>query len=148
MRELGEKAEIDDTFPIELLLSTSQDLIPWFADFANYLASDIIPPNLSFHQRKKFMHDVQKLLWNDPYLYRSCADGIIQRSVLEVEMLSVLEACHSSPVDGHHSGIRTAQKIFQCGYYWLSIHQNAHEFTKACDRCKKTVLFRESKSSL
>ena len=28
MRELGEKAEIDDTFPIELLLSTSQDMIP------------------------------------------------------------------------------------------------------------------------
>lgn len=56
--------------------------------------------------------------------------------VPEVEMLSVLEACHSSPFGGHHSGIRTARKILQCGYYWPTIHQDAHEFAKACDRCK------------
>ena len=31
MRELGEKAEIDDTFPDEHVLTSSQDLIP-FAD--------------------------------------------------------------------------------------------------------------------
>ena len=59
MIELGEKSEIDDTFPDEQILASSQDLIPWFADFTNYLASDIVPPDLSFHQRKKFMHDVQ-----------------------------------------------------------------------------------------
>ena len=52
MRELGEKAEIDDPFPDEHVLAASQDLIPWFADFANYLTSDIAPSELSFHQRK------------------------------------------------------------------------------------------------
>jgi len=96
-------------------LAAFHDLIPWFADFANYLASDVVPPNLSFHQRKKFMHDVRKLFWDEPYLYRSCADGIIRRCVPEVEMLRVLEACHSSPVGGHHGGIRIAHKILQCG---------------------------------
>ena len=52
MRELGEKTEIDDTFSDEHVLAASEDLIPWFAYFANYLASDIVPPDLSFHQRK------------------------------------------------------------------------------------------------
>ena len=47
-------------------------------------------------------------------------------------MLSVLEACYSSPVGGHYSGIRTTHKIWQCSYYWLTIHQDAHEFTNAC----------------
>ena len=61
MMELGEKAEIDDTFSDEHVLGASQDLIPWFANFANYLASDIVPPDLSFHQRKKFILDVKKL---------------------------------------------------------------------------------------
>ena len=51
MRELGDKTDIDDTFPDEHVLAASQDLIPWFADFANYLASDIVPSNLSFHQK-------------------------------------------------------------------------------------------------
>ena len=69
-------------------------MIPWFADFANYLASDIVPSDLSFHQRKKFMYDVKKFFWDEPYLYRSCADGLIRRCVPECEMLSELEACH------------------------------------------------------
>ena len=54
MRELGKKAEIDDTFRNEHVL---------FADFANYLASDIVPSYLSFYQSKKFMHDVKKFFW-------------------------------------------------------------------------------------
>ena len=101
MRDLGEKVEIDDTFPNEHVLVASHDLIPWFADFVNYLASDIVPLDLSFHQRKKFMHDVKNFFWDDPHLYRSCADGLIRRCVPEVEMLSVLEACHFSRVGGH-----------------------------------------------
>ena len=52
-------------------------------------------------------------------------------------MLSVLKACHCSPVGGHHSGIRTAHKILQCGYYWTTFHQDAHEFAKVCDRCQR-----------
>ena len=52
-------------------------------------------------------------------------------------MFSVLEAGHSSPVSGHHSGIRTTHKILQCGYYWPTIHQDDHEFAKACDRCQR-----------
>jgi len=69
MWELGEKAEIDDAFPDKHLLVVCQDLIPWFADFANYLASHLISSDLTFHQRKKFMHDKKKLFWDEPYLY-------------------------------------------------------------------------------
>ena len=83
----------------------------------NYLASDIIPSDLSFHQRKKFMYDVMKFFIDESYLYRSCGDGLIRRCVPECEMLSVLEACHSSAVGGHLSGNGTAHKILQCGYY-------------------------------
>ena len=79
MRGLGDKTDIDDTFPDEHVLASSQDFIPWFADFANCLASDIIRLDLSFHQRKKFMYDVKKFFWDEPYLYRSCADGLIRR---------------------------------------------------------------------
>ena len=59
MRDLGEKAEIYDSFLDEHVLAASYDLIPWFIDFANYLASDIAPSYLSFYKRKNFMHDVK-----------------------------------------------------------------------------------------
>ena len=37
----------------------------------------------------------------------------------------------------HHSGIRTAHKILQYGYYCSTIHQDSHEFAKSCDRCQR-----------
>ena len=79
------------------------------------------------------MHDVKNIFWDDPYSYRSCADGLIRRFVLEYGMLSVLEAHNSSLVGGYHNCIRTAQKIMNCGYYWPTINQYAHALIKACD---------------
>ena len=40
-------------------------------------------------------------------------------------------------LSGHHSGIWIAHKILQCGYYWSTIHQDAHEFAISCDRCQR-----------
>ena len=81
MREVGEKAEIDNAFRNEHVLAASQLLIPWFSVFVNYLASDIFSLDLSFHQRKKLMYDVKTFFWDEPYLYRSCAAGIIRRCI-------------------------------------------------------------------
>ena len=61
------------------------------------------------------MHYVKNFFRDEPYLYRSCADGLIRRCVPEVETLSVLEACHSSPIGVHSSGIQNAYKILHCG---------------------------------
>ncbi|KAK4729796.1 hypothetical protein R3W88_022784 [Solanum pinnatisectum] len=69
-------AEINDSFLDEQVLAASNDLIPWFGDFANYLASDLS------------MHDVKKFFWDEPYLFCICDDGIIRRCMPEVEMMN------------------------------------------------------------
>ncbi|XP_049394646.1 uncharacterized protein LOC125858920 [Solanum stenotomum] len=79
--KLGDGAGINDEFPDEQVLAASPDLIPWFTDFANYLASDLVLLDFSFHQRRKFMHDLKKFFWDEPYLFRICVDGIIRRCV-------------------------------------------------------------------
>lgn len=84
MRELGKKAKIDDVFQDEHVLAASQDLIIWFANFANYLPSDFVQSDLTFNQRKSFMYDVKKFFSDEPYLHRSCGDGIIHCYVHEV----------------------------------------------------------------
>ena len=48
MQEVATGLEIDDSFLEEQILKDSQDLIPWFADYVNYLASDIVLEDLSF----------------------------------------------------------------------------------------------------
>ena len=77
MLKLRDDLDIDDTFPDKQVLAKSKDLIPWFVDFANFLASDLVPEVMSYQQRKKFMHEVRKFFWDEPYLFRVCTDGII-----------------------------------------------------------------------
>ena len=70
-----------------------------------------------------------------------------RRCVPEVEMFSILEACHFLPIGGPHSGIRTAHRILQCGYYLQTIQQDALSLTRHVIDANETVAFRESKSS-
>ena len=46
--------EIDDAFPDEQVLAATLDLIPWFADFANFLVRDLIPEGLTYQSRNFF----------------------------------------------------------------------------------------------
>jgi len=47
--------EIRDEFPGESLFLVNER--PWFADLANFKAAEIIPKDLTWQQRKKFLHD-------------------------------------------------------------------------------------------
>ncbi|XP_074300972.1 uncharacterized protein LOC141632313 [Silene latifolia] len=66
---------IDDSFSDDHLLDITT-VTPWFADYANYLVGGILPPDLSYQQEKRFMHDVKRYFWDDPYLFQECADAI------------------------------------------------------------------------
>lgn len=55
------------------------------------------------------MHEVRIFLGGDgPYLFRISIDGIIQRCIPEMEMMSILKAFHSSLVGSYHDGTRIA----------------------------------------
>jgi len=104
-------APINDVFPNEHLMAISTEQAPWFADLANYLASGILPHNLSSHQKKKFFHDVKLYLWEDPFLHKLCKDGICRRCLLEEEIQSVISHCHNFSCGGHASTSKTAAKV-------------------------------------
>ena len=59
------KLDITETFPNEqlLMLQHAQMLqqygLPWYADFANYLVSGLLPHELNYQQRKRFLYDVK-----------------------------------------------------------------------------------------
>ncbi|CAM8908907.1 unnamed protein product [Rhodiola kirilowii] len=80
--ELGELDREEDKLPMtdplagEQLMSVDVSLAPWYADFVNYLACDIIPPDQSHNQKKKFLHDVKIYFWDDPFLYKLCPDSL------------------------------------------------------------------------
>ncbi|GJU79515.1 retrovirus-related pol polyprotein from transposon TNT 1-94 [Tanacetum coccineum] len=52
--ETSDDSEVDDNFPGETLMKINTEDEPWFADFANYLASDIRPKGMTYQQLTNF----------------------------------------------------------------------------------------------
>ncbi|GJV33838.1 reverse transcriptase domain-containing protein [Tanacetum coccineum] len=77
------------------------------------------------------------LRWDDPYLFRICADQIIRRCVHGQEANDILKACHEGPIGGHHSANLTARKVFDAGFFWPTIYRDAHTMIKSCDTCQR-----------
>ncbi|GJX19536.1 reverse transcriptase domain-containing protein [Tanacetum coccineum] len=114
---------------------TAED--PWYADYANFLVSKIIPHGLTYHLKKKFLSDVKHYM-DDPYLFKSCPDGIIRRCVFGKEMQEILEHRNTGPTGGHYGADITARKIFESGFYWPTIIRDAASYIRDCDACQRT----------
>ncbi|GKB51030.1 hypothetical protein Tco_0901783 [Tanacetum coccineum] len=93
-----------ETFPLETLGMVTfrgDDNAPWFADFANYHAGNFVIKGMSSQQKRKFFKDVKHYFWDDPFLFKICADQVIRRCVLRHWKLSTsIEACHKDPTGG------------------------------------------------
>nr|GEZ23608.1 reverse transcriptase domain-containing protein [Tanacetum cinerariifolium] len=122
--------EINEKFPLETLsMVTSRGTsdTPWFADFANYHAGNFLVKGMSTQQKNKFFKDVKHYFWDNPFLFKVCADQVIRRCVHGKEALEILEACHNRPTGGHHEANLTAKKVFDVGFFWPTIYKDAHE---------------------
>nr|GEY85659.1 retrovirus-related Pol polyprotein from transposon TNT 1-94 [Tanacetum cinerariifolium] len=74
--------EINESFPLEtlnLVSTRGNQSTPWFADFANYHAGNFIVKGMSSQQKTKFFKDVKHYFWDDPYLFKICANQVIRR---------------------------------------------------------------------
>ncbi|GJX00364.1 reverse transcriptase domain-containing protein [Tanacetum coccineum] len=135
-----EKKEITETFPLETLGMVTfrgDSNTPWFADIANYHAGNFIVKGMSSQQKKKFFKDVKHYFWDDPYLFRICADQVIRRCVYGQEAVDILTACHNGPTGGHHGANYTAKKVFDFCFYWPTIYRDAYDLVTRCDACQR-----------
>nr|GEW67569.1 reverse transcriptase domain-containing protein [Tanacetum cinerariifolium] len=136
--------EINETFPLETLNTVTfreDSSAPWFADFANYYAGNFTVKGMSSQQKNKFFKDVKHYFWDDPFLFKICADQVIRRCVHDKEALDILKACHNRPTGGHHGANLTAKKVFDSGFFWPTIYKDAHELVKNYDSCERQGKF-------
>ncbi|GKC94200.1 reverse transcriptase domain-containing protein [Tanacetum coccineum] len=135
-----EKKEITETFPLETLgMITFHDdsSTPWFANIANYHAGNFVVKGMSSQQKKKFFKEVKHYFWDDPYLFKICADKVIRRCAHGQKAIDILTAYHNEPTGGHHGANYTAKKVFDFGFYWPTIYRDAHDMVKSCDSCQR-----------
>ncbi|GJT85710.1 reverse transcriptase domain-containing protein [Tanacetum coccineum] len=119
LEELDEDA-IRDSLPDEHLMVINikeAETDPWYADYANFLVSKMVLQHLTFHLRKKFLIDVKKYIWDDPYLFKSCPNRIIRRCISGKKSYEILKHCHTGPTGGHYGADITARKVFESGFY-------------------------------
>nr|GEV19457.1 reverse transcriptase domain-containing protein [Tanacetum cinerariifolium]GEV19458.1 reverse transcriptase domain-containing protein [Tanacetum cinerariifolium] len=111
-KDVFKNKDINENFPLETLGKISSRSTPWFVDFANYHAENFIVKRMSSQQKKKLFKDVNHYFWDDPCLFKICADQIIRRCVHGQEANDILKACHEGPTKGHHGANFTAKKVF------------------------------------
>ncbi|GJV30849.1 reverse transcriptase domain-containing protein [Tanacetum coccineum] len=124
--ETSDDSEVDDNFPGETLMEINTEDDLWFADFANYLVSDIIPKGMMYQQKNKFFSDIKHYFWEEPYIFKVCSDGMIRRCVSRPETRTILDQCHPGPTNGHYRPNTTAKKVLDSGFYWPTIIKEAH----------------------
>nr|GEW06763.1 hypothetical protein [Tanacetum cinerariifolium] len=83
--------------------------------FANYHAGNFIIKGMTSQQKHKFFKDARHYFWDDPYIFRTCADQIIRRCVAGKEAIDILNACHSGPTGGYYGANYIAKKVFDSG---------------------------------
>ncbi|GJR06306.1 reverse transcriptase domain-containing protein [Tanacetum coccineum] len=110
---------------------------PWFSDIANYHAGNFVVKGMSSQQKKKFFKDVKHYFWDDPYLFKICADQVIRRCIYGQEAVDILTACHNGPTGGHHGANYTAKKVLDSGFFWPTIYRDAHDLVTRCDACQR-----------
>ena len=133
-----DEVQVNDDFPDEKLLAIEDTKpTPWFADYVNYLVAKVIPPEFSYQQKKRFVGHFKHYYWEEPILYKHCADQVIRRCIPEDEMGSILNHCPTFPCGGHFGGQRTTSKVLQSGFYWPILFKDAHLFVSTCDKCQR-----------
>ncbi|KAH9791563.1 hypothetical protein KPL71_003800 [Citrus sinensis] len=101
--------------------------------FRSYLIGKL-PEHWTKQDKAKFFAEIKNFFWDDPYLFKYCADQIVRRCVPESEIQNIISFCHEQACGGHFSAKKTATKVLQCGFYWPTIFRDAYTLCSSCDR--------------
>ena len=129
--------QVNETFPDEQLFSITKHNLPWYADIVNYLVVGNMPKRWDRAKCERFLSQVRYYYWEDPELFKLCADQIIRRCVPEIETNSILQFCHDGACGGHFGGRKTVAKVLQSGFYWPSLFRDADKYCRGCMKCQK-----------
>ncbi|RVW95561.1 hypothetical protein CK203_039108 [Vitis vinifera] len=84
-----------------------------------------VPSEWKAQDRKHFFAKIHAYYWEEPFLFKYCADQIIRKCVPEEEQQGILSHCHESACGGHFASQKTAMKVLQSGFTWSSLFKDA-----------------------
>ncbi|RVW73707.1 Pol polyprotein [Vitis vinifera] len=88
-------------------------------------------------RQKHFFAKIHAYYWEEPFLFKYCADQIIRKCVPEEEQQGILSHCHENACGGHFASQKTTMKVLQSGFTWPSLFKDSHIMCRSCDRCQR-----------
>nr|GEY32640.1 hypothetical protein [Tanacetum cinerariifolium] len=117
--------EINKTFPLESLNKVARkdprSKYPMVCRPCKLPCGELHYQGNDVTAEEKVFKDARHYFWDDPYLFRTCADQIIRRCVAGKEAIDILNACHSGPTGGHYGANYTAKKVFDSGNKYILV---------------------------
>ena len=86
---------INDFLRDDMLLKVT-DSTPWYVNIVNFMVAGYVPLG---ENKKKLIYESRCHLWDNPYLYRVCADGLLCRCVPTTEGIKIIEQCHAARME-------------------------------------------------
>ncbi|RVW63985.1 Retrovirus-related Pol polyprotein from transposon 297 [Vitis vinifera] len=78
--------------------------------------NDDFPEESLMLDKKNFFAKVHAYYWEEPFLFKYCADQIIRKCVPEQEKHGILSHCHENACGGHFASQKTAMRVLQSGF--------------------------------
>ncbi|GJS57319.1 reverse transcriptase domain-containing protein [Tanacetum coccineum] len=132
MKDDFEKKEINETFPLEtlgIISSHNDSSTPWFVDIANYHAGNFVIKGMSSQQKKKFFKDVKYYFWDDPYLFKICADQVIRQCVHGQEDVDIFTLAIMDPPGDIMVRTTLLRKSSILGFFIAYYYRDSHDVT-------------------
>jgi hypothetical protein len=81
--------------------SLAKNTVLWYPDFVNYPAVGVLPPDLTYHQKKKLFNDLKQYYWDD--LFYSREESMVFSA--DVSLMMKLQVSSSTATPHHMEGI-------------------------------------------
>ena len=94
----SEDLPIGDTFLDEQLFALVH--YPWYADILDYIVTGQIPSQWTSQQKRKFLVDIKKYYFDDPYLFKYCPDQLLRRCVSNDDQIGYSPSATLKLVEG------------------------------------------------
>ena len=78
---------INDSVRDDMLFKVTKS-DPWYANNVNFMVASYVPPR---QNKRKLIYESRLHIWDEPYLFRVCSDGLLRRCVPVEEGIKIIE---------------------------------------------------------
>jgi hypothetical protein len=107
---------------------------PCYANIFNFMVAGYVPPG---ENKTKLIYESHVHIWDEPYLFKVCFDGLLKRCVLVEEGIKIIQMMPLVTTCRALWHIPTHSKIWQSGFFWPTMYEDTKDFVWRYEVCQR-----------